>query len=112
MTILKIIGVLLFLLTGSEISAATPIEYKSIPLIQDIETEANFSSHDKEKVAQSTFSGFVHNLNEKISIAENINFYFYSLHTTRLTKIYINLSRHIDPSLDISDIIFPFHFFS
>ena len=97
----------LVLLANPAIAFPSPEKY-----LDNIETgiSAEFTG-DVQELSQTILTVPAGFSPELISLWPPFNFYFHSTYKAVLANKYIAFSRSIDPSLGISDIIFPFHFF-
>lgn len=107
MHFLKALSLFLLLISGNTgIAFSFPEENQSSDE-QEVYLQV---SEDISELFESTLIG-PDNTGPRLSSPETPDFYFQSIVAAVEAERYIAFSRLIDPALDVSEIIFPFHFF-
>lgn len=108
MQFFRTLGVLILLISGNMGIAFA--SYQDIDHLQETSVSFEFSE-DGQDLSYSNLNGPVTLNFSRGLFIDNFSFDLQSSYTSAEVRKYLILSRSIDPSLDIPEIIFPFHFF-
>lgn len=109
MLFLKLIGTIILLLScSSGYSFSHPDNFEKVEKQIFVSAELEEGIYYFSDSTLTTTSGFTQ---LKLADSSVPDFHLYSLHEVRHSGIYLKYSAFIQPALDISGIIFPFHFF-
>lgn len=108
MQFLRTLSVLVLLLTGNMGIAFA--SFQDLDHFQENAVTSEYSEDGQDFAFSNLASPYTSNFS-KVFVFDNQSFDLESYHKSAEAKKYLVLSRYIDPSLDIPEIIFPFHFF-
>lgn len=108
MQFLKFISIFILLISGNVADAFASSGAEYDPGRNNVSLEI---AEDIQELSSGAFPGFGFVEINRISSVPSCDFSFSSSLQARKAKIYITYCSSIDPSLDISEIIFPFHSF-
>jgi len=108
MRLLRIISIFLLLIPGN---TTDPFSSSSAEHDSGKNIVSREIAKDIQELSSDAFTGIGFVETNRVPSVPSCDFSFYSSLRAREAKIYITYSSSIDPSLDIPEIIFPFHSF-